>query len=146
MNEQQEREAFFRHVTSCAFIPEQPEELIEQVISFNRAAWLAWQASAKFQAARTLRQAGQEPVGTLHISHFRGLENTQFERVKDLSDGEYQLYTTPRPAPESMGLGKVNQLAKIHCKDYVNARHIVFTVGGLCSLIEDVQGIKAVKS
>ena len=69
-------------------------------------AQMAAYARSAIEQDRDLRQAGQELVGTLHISHFRGLENTQFERVKDLPDGEYQLFTAPQPAPVPLTIVK----------------------------------------
>ena len=60
--------------------------------------------------------AQQEPVGSLTISHFKGLENQEFQYHATLPDGTYSLYTAPQErkplsdeeidaAIESVGLG-----------------------------------------
>ena len=47
MNEQQEREAFFKHVTdNFEGKADYTKELADQVISYNRQSWRAWQARA----------------------------------------------------------------------------------------------------
>jgi hypothetical protein len=40
--------------------------------------------------------SAMEPVGVLHISDFRGMENADFQQLSKLPPGRYELFTAPR--------------------------------------------------
>jgi hypothetical protein len=50
---------------------------------------------ARAAASQPAAAAGQEAVGCLTVSRFRGLVNTDFDYYGSLSDGSYELYTAP---------------------------------------------------
>ena len=94
---------------------------------------------AVIAADRAQRQDGQEPRKCTGVER----EGCNYMATcGSLCRKCGNVHEAPQPAPVSLGLGKVNELAKIHCMDYASPHHITFTVDGLRTLIEAAQGIK----
>lgn len=64
-------------------------------------------------------QGAGEAIGTLSVSHYKGLENRDFDYFGNLPDGSYTLYTHPTPAqpapvvPEGWIDGVLREVAEL---------------------------------
>lgn len=75
----------------------------------HAASWLCAMngASAAMQALRAAIEAAEKakPVGMLHVSHYKSLENREFDYWGDLPDGHHSLYAAlpaQQPARQPM--------------------------------------------
>ena len=73
--------------------------------------------SNRIEAALAEPPVRAEPVGSLHISHFRdnpAMENVDFQLIADLKPGSYQLYLHPPAAQPPVLVEALEHILKMH--------------------------------
>jgi hypothetical protein len=98
MNEQQEREAFFKYLINDDQVICTPAAL-HHILQSNPSEWQAWQARAKFEADRAQRQAGQEPVAWMRVKPSAMPDWDEYDFSANEQEGfDVALYAAPQPA------------------------------------------------